>query len=209
MFSLQNNESVIKNDMMMLIEEEEEEERNDDSIEILFEEDTSNNNNNAAIYRYKLSEDIVTALHYFAKVHQYDDRKDFKAAWLAWTEANKELVTGETDRLNALNYDGNILDKMFVSARYYFRKKSNEKKEPQKRRAYVGVNNDLIEAMDKHIKANMDDKPSASFDNFCNEYRDLLQKEVTNLYKNGMLDSEDIRTKIKKTYKNRHFIQKK
>jgi hypothetical protein len=158
------------------------------------------------IYRYKLSADIVSALHYFSKVHKHDDRKDFKAAWLIWIEENKELVRSETDRLSELNYDGDILDKMFVSARYYFRKKTNEKKEPQKRRSYIGVNAELIEAMDKHINANIVYKPSLGFDKFCIEYVDLLQKEVTVLYKNGMLDSEEIRTKIKKTYKNRHYI---
>ena len=206
MFSFQESSSSVK----MLIEEEEEEveeqqgeERNDDTEEeeILFV-------NNIAIYRYKFSENVVEALNYFSKVHQHDDRKSFKQAWLVWVEENKELVTSETERLNKLNYDGNILEKMFVSARYYLRTKSNEKKEVQKRRAYVGVNNDLIDAMDKHINANMVyKKPSTNFDNFCNEYRDLLQKEVTNLYKNGMLDSDEIKTKIKKTYKNRHFIQ--
>ena len=158
------------------------------------------------IYRYKLSEDIVSALHYFSKVHKHDDRKDFKAAWLIWVEENNELVKSETDRLKELHYDGDILDKMFVSARYYFRKKTNEKKEPQKRRSYIGVSAELIEAMDKHIIANIVYKPSLGFDKFCVEYVDLLQKEVTVLYKNGMLDSEEIRTKIKKTYKNRHYI---
>jgi hypothetical protein len=182
------------------------EERNDEDDEIIIvfdkEDDFVNNTN---IYRYKLSEEIIEALNRFAKVHQYDDRKDFKSAWTIWVEDNKELVSGETIRLNELNYDGDILEKLFVSARYYFRKKSNEKKEPQKRRSYVGVNSALIDAMDKYIVANIILKPSESFDYFCNEYVDLLQNEVTNLYKNGMSNSEAIKTKIKKTYKNRHF----
>jgi hypothetical protein len=185
---------IYEEDKQMILEEEEEGEERIDFLE------TTN------IYRYKLSEDIVSALHYFSKVHKHDDRKDFKAAWLTWVEENEELVKSETNRLNELNYDGDILEKMFVSARYYFRKKTNERKEPQKRRSYVGVNSVLIEAMDKHINANVLYKPSLGFDKFCMEYVDLLQKEVTNLYKNGMLDSEDIRTKIKKTYKNRHYI---
>jgi hypothetical protein len=191
----------------MLIEEEEEgKERIDFLEEFDDEDDEEMMMTSANIYRYKLSEKIVGALHYFSKVHKHDDRKDFKAAWLKWVEENEELVKSETDRLNELNYDGDILDKMFVSARYYFRKKPNEKKEPQKRRSYVGVNSGLIEAMDKHINENIVNKPSLCFDKFCTEYVDLLQTEVTNLYKNGMLDSEDIRTKIKKTYKNRHYI---
>ena len=177
-----------------------EERHDDDDIMIVFdkEDDDSLNFANTNIYRYKLSEEIIGALNRFAKVHQYDDRKDFKSAWTIWVDDNKELVNNETIRLNELNYDGDILEKLFVSARYYFRKKSNEKKEPQKRRSYIGVNSALIDAMDKYIVANIILKPSESFDYFCNEYVDLLQIEVTNLYKNGMYNTEAIKTKIKK-----------
>ena len=90
-------------------------------------------------------------LNKFAKIHQYDHRKDFKEAWEIWVEENDDIVQEEVDRLNNLGYDGDILDKMFKSARYYFRKKSTEKKVPQKRRSYVGIQSALLEAMDKHI----------------------------------------------------------
>ena len=97
---------------------------------------------------------------------------------------------------------------MFKSARYYFRKKSTEKKEPQKRRTYVGIQSELLNAMDTHIitnKKNSDYKPSNGFDDFCKEYIELLKMEVTNLCKSGIKDSEEIKNKIKKTYKNRYF----
>jgi hypothetical protein len=81
----------------------------------------------------------------FSKIHQYDHRKDFKEAWEIWTENNDELIEDEIRRLNNFGYDGDVVDKMFKSARYYFRKKSTEKKEPRKRRSYVGIQSELLE----------------------------------------------------------------
>ncbi len=77
-----------------------------------------------AIYRYKFTEEFTEYLYNFSKIHQYDDRKDFKEAWIKWTEEHHDIVNMENRRLTNLGYDGNVLDKMFKSARYYFRNKS-------------------------------------------------------------------------------------
>ena len=83
---------------------------------------------NIQIYRYKFTADFMNELYIFSKVHQYDHRKVFKEAWEVWIEENDNIVTSEVKRLTELGYDGNIIEKMFKSARYYFRKKSTEKK---------------------------------------------------------------------------------
>ena len=161
------------------------------------------------IFRYKFCEDFTKPLYQFSKIHQYDHRKDFKEAWNIWIEENEDLVNKEVRRLTELDYKGDILDKMFKSARYYFRKKSTEKKEPKKRRVYVGIQSELLSAMDKHINANKKNdnyKPSTGFDEFCKEYIEILKVEVTSLCKSGITDSEEIKNKIKKTYKNRYFM---
>jgi hypothetical protein len=164
---------------------------------------------NVNIYRFKFTDDFTNELYIFSKVHQYDHRKDFKDAWKIWVEENENLVDSEIRRLTNLGYDGDINDKMFKSARYYFRKKSTEKKEPTKRRVYQGVQKELLESMDTHIKANINDKnfkPSDGFDQFCREYIELIKEEVNQLCKNGYTDSNEIKGKIKKTYKNRYFL---
>ena len=166
-------------------------------------------NLNVNIYRYKFTDNFTNELYKFSKIHQYDHRKDFKEAWEIWLEDSEELVSEEIRRLLNLGYDGNVLDKMYKSARYYFRKKSTEKKAPQTRRAYHSVQKDLLETMDDHIKTNINTanyKPSEGFDKFCNENIDLLKEEVSILLKNGFTNSEEIKQKIKKTYKNRYFI---
>jgi hypothetical protein len=97
---------------------------------------------------------------------------------------------------------------MFKSARYYFRKKSTENKEPIKRRVYVGSQKCLLEAMDNHIKNcinNGNFKPSDGFDEFCKNNVDILKDQVTLLFQYKITDTAEIKSKIKKTYKNRCF----
>jgi len=167
---------------------------------------------NVNIYRYKFTDDFTAELFIFSKVHQYDHRKDFKDAWNLWLEDNDDVVNAEIRRLINLKYEGNIMDKMFKSARYYFRKKSTEKKTPTERRQYIGVQKELLDAMDNHItsKINRNDcKPSESFDDFCKNNISVLQEEIAILVKNGITNTAEITKKIKKTYKNRYFLQVK
>jgi hypothetical protein len=167
------------------------------------------NDINKNIYRYKFTDDYTSELFKFSKIHQYDHRKDFKEAWEIWIEDNAEILNDEVRRLTNLGYNGDILDKMFKSARYYFRKKSTAKKAPTERREYVGTQKDMLDAMDLHIKSKINEanyKPSDGFDEFCKNNIDLLKEEISNLCKNGLTDSNEIKQKIKKTYKNRYFL---
>jgi hypothetical protein len=163
----------------------------------------------AVIYRYKFTEDFMEELYKFSKIHQYDDRNDFKDAWKVWTEDNEDIIEEETRRLTNLGYDGDILVKMFKSARYYFRKKSTQKKDPVKRTTYINVNKELITEIDSHIERqnyNKDYQPKTAFLDFCKDNEALLQETIRNIYQQGIHDSNAIETKIKKTYKNRYFI---
>lgn len=166
-------------------------------------------NNSVNIFRYKFTQEFMDELYKFSKIHQYDHRKDFKEAWKIWTEENDELIVTEIRRLDNLGYEGDIMDKMFKSARYYYRKKSTEKKAPKQRRVYVGLQKELLESMDKHIDSNISNKefkPSTGFDNYCSQNIELLKLEINRLMSNGIKDPEEIKNKIKKTYKNRYFI---
>jgi hypothetical protein len=179
----------------------------DDNCKII-DSKLDENNVHVGIYRYKFANKFTEELFKFSKVHQYDHRKDFKEAWEKWMDENNDLIEAEVRRLTNLGYDGDIIDKMYKSARYYFRKKSTEKKEPSKRRIYVDTQKELLESMDEHIKTNIsrDFKPSDGFDDYCKKNVDILKEEVNLLCKAGYNDSNEIKLKIKKTYKNRYFL---
>jgi hypothetical protein len=161
------------------------------------------------IYRFKFTEDFMTELYNFSKIHQYDHRKDFKEAWVKWTEVHQNIIDSEIERLRALGYqneDDIVDDKMFKSARYYFRKKNPIRAEPKQRRQYIGVDHELLEKMDNHIIANIyneDYKPKTAFVLFCKENEDILKKTIMKM---SIQDAKLIQEKIKKTYKNRYFM---
>lgn len=172
------------------------------------EENTIRRSQHVSIYRYKFTNEFMNELYNFSKIHQYDNRKDFKESWKTWLDEKSLIISKEVERLNELGYSGDILEKMFTSARYYFRKKGTEKTEPKQRCSYIGVQKELLEAMDVHINANRSKefKPSNGFDNFCKDNIQLLKQEIDRLVSCNITNVEDIRKKIKKTYKNRYFV---
>ena len=164
---------------------------------------------NGKIYRFKFTDDFMSQLHAFSKIHQYDDKKTFKDAWVEFTLENEFLVNTEVRRISQLGYEGDIMDKMFKSARYYFRKKSTVKKDPKERRQYITFDNKLLDEMDKHILKNLKNpgyQPKTGFTHFCKENEPLVRENVAKLYDNGLTDSKTIEDKFKKTYKNRYFM---
>jgi hypothetical protein len=161
------------------------------------------------IFRFKFTQEFMDKLHIFSKIHQYDERKDFKEAWEQWVEENEEIINVESRRIVNLGYDGDIMDKMFKSARYYFRKKTNEKKVAKERRKYISIAHDLLEGMDTHIISHIgkeDYQPKNGFIIFCKENEELLKHAINEMLEQGIKDSPLIQEKIKKTYKNRYFI---
>jgi hypothetical protein len=203
-----SNANIIRNDDFGLDRIDERKTIRDSSL--LEDSDERRVSLNANIYRYKFTQEVMDELHKFSKIHQYDDRKSFKDAWNVWLVDNGDLVRDEMERLTNLNYEGDILDKMFKSARYYFKKKGTSKTEPKNRRQYLSVQKDLLDAMDEHIlnkKSEPDYKPSDGFSDFCNTHLDLLKEEVVRLVVEHQInDVNVIKDKIKKTYKNRYFI---
>lgn len=172
-------------------------------------------------YRFVFSSEFTEQLSIFAKVHQYDDRKDFKEAWTKWSkdEDIEPLINDEIKQLKNNGFKGDPLDKMFKSARYYYRNKNdkndkNNNKEKQ-RKPYETISKDIQEKMDKHINhkimTNANDgisriSPSESFDDYLNQYKTDIINELKNEKSTiTKQDCQDIIKKYKKSYKNRFY----
>lgn len=82
--------------------------------------------NNIRTFRFEFSKEFIDELSRFSKVHQYDERREYKEAWTRWKSNPEitEIISVEVRRLESIGYMGDIEDKMFKSGRYYFRKKS-------------------------------------------------------------------------------------
>ena len=114
------------------------------------------------VYRFKFTPEIMNLLHEFAQIHKYDEKEVYKEEWDKWTKVNNEIIQKEENRLLDLGWNGKIKDKMFKSAKYYFRNKTNIEKEPKKRKKYTRVTNNLRITIDRHIPQCIinNDKPS-------------------------------------------------
>jgi hypothetical protein len=96
---------------------------------------------------------------------------------------------------------------MYKSARYYFRKKTDKRVDPKKRKVYISMDRDMLDLMDNHIMDSMktaDYCPANGFNNFCTSNKESISREV-NRFVNDGLSGDEISIKIKKTYKNRYF----
>lgn len=166
-----------------------------------------------SVFRYKFSDHFVNVLTEFSKIHQYDDRKDYKETWKKWCMENSDIIHRETHRLKEMGYDGDVQDKMYKAGRYYFRNKRNISTEPSIRRPYISTDNDVIVAMDNHIHHCVKLEtftPAEGYNWFCKEYSHVLQPEINRIIDNDhTLTVKQIIQKIKKTYKNRYFIYSK
>ena len=169
--------------------------------------------NELKTFRFKFSAEFLNYLKDFSRIHRFDDSESFKENWEIWCKENKIIINNESERLKMNGYKGDVLVKMFKSARYYFKNKSNIKKEPAKRRNYIGLDADFRQLIDKHVeeicvRRNM--KPSVGFIDFMDnsDYKNEIDIENIRL-KSFKLKSEEILSKLKKTYKNRYFIYQK
>lgn len=140
------------------------------------------------IFRFNFDETFASDLLSFSKINQYLDRKEFKEKWEEWVNEHDEKIQTEIRRLETLGYKGDVMVKMFKSARYYFRTKSSS--EPKQRRQYLPQDKAILQKIDDFLESDMktpDFTPKTSFVKWC----DGLEKE-----------------ELKKTFKNRYYLAK-
>ena len=173
-------------------------------------------------YRYTYSNEFIKELEYFSKIHKYDDRKTFKEEWNKWI--NEEIIKNliEIEKQNILNngYEGDIMDKIFKSTRYYFRKKkeneNKEKNENNEKEEFTGLSKKMIQLMNDHInmiiRENIDEikkiskiNPSKAYTDFCNTHVREITDEIFILKDKMILKAEEINIKFKKSYKNKFY----
>lgn len=185
------------------------------------------------VLRFKFDPDFIVALTNFAKIHQYDNRQDYKESWENWINENNDIVSREKIRLEQLGYKGDVYDKMYKSSRYYFRTKSLAPVVPVKRRKYISIGSDMLNAIDAHIKdylttdkENEKQTPAGGFADFQENNEKLIEDTIAHLVgkkEKGeeaeeameiqkqkkdvtFITKEEANQKVKKTYKNRYFV---
>jgi hypothetical protein len=176
--------------------------------------------------RFLFSKDITELLLEFSKIHKYDERKDYKEAWTEWIKDPdiKPELDAEVERIQDQGFEGDVLDKMFKSVRYYYRKKHGKTMNDDcldidehnpGLRTYDAFPNHVLEKIDAHIKTQIKTniyinntvitstiKPATCFENFCIENKQLIVELIDAPTKDSV---KQLIAKLKKSYKNRYY----
>lgn len=165
----------------------------------------------STIYRHNFSAAFMEMLQEWVSIHKYDENDAFQEHWQFWCRSNEMTIEIERETLEKKGCDKDIYDKMYKTVRYYLKNKSDTKTSPKKRRNYISLDKDFIEDIDKHIyDKGFIIKPQKAYENFLinEDFNEKIQETIDEL-KLCDLNEDEIKNKIKKTYKNRYFIYKK
>jgi len=190
-------------------------------------------------FRYKTDTLLQEELEYFAKVHQFDDKKSLKENFKKWSEQENisKLLEQENRRLESLNYSGNLYKKLFTSLKYYHIKNlktptppplpteptpsivlndiTNEPLSPQnsepRKRDKQKNSVELLQKIEQHILFMMKQDNSIQ-----KPEKQLITISPNDAFKDYLVNEmavekdEDVIKKVKKIYKNKMFhLQKK
>ena len=118
------------------------------------------------------SQEFSTILHDFSKAHHEEKIKEFRKSWNAFitNEEIQEKIKQEMVYMREKNYSGTdeeIMKKIYISARFYYRKKMKKQQEDEdnsqdqeqeqpnqeqkQKKPYIGFTKEFIGLMDKNI----------------------------------------------------------
>jgi hypothetical protein len=186
-------------------------------------------------HRFTFSNGCTEKLTEFAHRHETDDRKVFQRAWAEWIQTPdiKTMIEEEIQTLTTAGFEGDVLDKMFKSARYYYRKKpvKDGPKEQKPRKKYERLDSEILEEMDQHIMTEIKQNtvlhrrsveqeeallsirasPSVSFEKYCLLCKDNFLEQARLEFPDQDITKDQIKRivdKFKKTYKNRFYVMR-
>jgi hypothetical protein len=160
------------------------------------------------IHHFNYSDDFANQLATFATAHLEDNSKLFKKEWQTWKDANSALIQQEITKMQSDGFQGSVEDKMYFSARYYYRKKAirdneyadSQKQEPESnhpRKKYEMFDKTELGRMNTHILSQIYNamnegvidqlSPSKSFAHYLEQYAisnecERTKKTYKNLY---------------------------
>lgn len=160
------------------------------------------------IFRFKFTNDFTSQIQEFSKIHKHDDTKTFKEFWQKWVDNNRNIVESEARTLENNGYMGNAYDKMYKSARYYYKNKSDKEVDAKKRKKYISLPKEVIISIDEHIDKNIRSEnytPANGFDEYYENIDNSVVEMINIIKDSNNINQKEMENKIKKTYKNRYY----
>jgi hypothetical protein len=160
-------------------------------------------------HHFNYSDDFAYRLSKFATDHINLKNKDFKSAWEEWTKINAATILEEKERMRSQGYEGSIDEKMYFSARYYYRKKAIREQNDQDpdvkipRKKYESSEKQVLEQMSEHIILQISRGSGVNESNECIVSGMTPSKSFANYCEELNMPEDD--AKIKKIYKNLYW----
>tara|TARA_X000000368_G_scaffold338332_1_gene276296 strand:- start:1525 stop:2061 length:537 start_codon:yes stop_codon:yes gene_type:complete len=164
-------------------------------------------------YRFKFNKELLDSIKEFSKLHSNDNCDDFLDAFHLWKRVNNEIISLEEKRILDLGFNGNIEEKIYKSARYYFKNKKNTtyKLNKQLKTNYIPRNPVFFKMMETYINKNPI-KASLLYKEFINETDTHILSEINTeivRLKTFELNQTECLQKIKKMFNNAYYKIKK
>ena len=161
-------------------------------------------------HHFNYSDEFVEKLANFAILHLDVRNKEFKTAWNLWKNENAEIVEIEVKKMKDAGYQGSVEEKMYFSARYYYRKRAirenkntdeSNKDGKGERKKYESADKNTLIQMNDHIISQIESSaqtstngstvsnmtPSKAFADYCEKFSVCeddanTKKKYKNLY---------------------------
>jgi hypothetical protein len=168
-------------------------------------------------HKHNFSPEFASKLYEFSEAHHKDHFKVFNKALEEWTQENQTLIAAEIERSDSET----IYNKIKISARFYYRKKSKKEQQEQQdkqkkiKKPYIGLSQPFIIAMDEFIKHELllcsaNRKRKIYFSIFTQTNIECIKDELKVLKEkydevNTPYEPKEISHKIKKAFDNRFY----
>lgn len=168
---------------------------------------------NQTTYRFKFNKELLDSIKEFSKLHSNDNCDDFLDAFHLWKRVNNEIISREEKRILDLGFNGNIEEKIYKSARYYFKNKKDTtyKLNKQLKTNYIPRNPVFFKMIEMYINKNPI-KASLLYKEFINETDTNILSEINAeivRLKTFELNQTECLQKIKKMFNNAYYKIKK
>jgi hypothetical protein len=173
--------------------------------------------------KYNFSQRFGEQLYAFSEEHHKDHFKVFNKALEEWSKDHEQEIADEINAIQRAGFTGtpeDIMDKIKISARFYYRKKSKrEEKHPKKKekQPYIGLSKQFIIQIDEYIKDVLISSKDAkrfnrkeAFDKFTSSHIENIKCELAELKskydeEEAEYNPKEIANKFKKAFENRYY----
>jgi hypothetical protein len=202
----------------------------------LQKKELQNTNIKFQLTKYAFSDEFSHEIHAFSKEHYQEPLKVFKESWQTWISIPdiQTAIQNEIAFIKSKHFSGtddDIMQKIYISARFYYRKKEKKEKKimdtivdhddlNHKQKLYIGFSQGFIQFMDTYIQKQIVSashnkdiikiSQKESFQQFTLTHISEIKNELFILKeKYDALEQDfvslDIAQKIKKAYQNRFY----